>query len=148
MAETVVFSKILHVRENEKKAAQKIYYQAMDVFERAASELYILLKKKEAAEETYDRYIQTTTALNKIIDQVNYIEQLNNQIILVEKNVQKARTDMEAKQLKLTDAHVEVKKFEKIIELRKETEANKVKQLEKSFMDEISMNQYLSHKNG
>jgi len=51
MAETVVFSKILHVRENEKKDAQKIYYQAMDVFEKVASELYVLLKKKETAEE-------------------------------------------------------------------------------------------------
>ncbi|AXI09084.1 flagellar export protein FliJ [Oceanobacillus zhaokaii] len=148
MADTVVFSKILHIRENEKKAAQKVYYQAMDVFEKVASELYILLKKKEAAEETYDQYIQTTTALDRIIDQVNYIQQLNNQIVLVEKNVQKARADMETKQLKLTDAHVEVKKFEKIIELRKETEANEAKQFEKTFMDEISMNQYLSDKNG
>ncbi|RDW19485.1 flagellar export protein FliJ [Oceanobacillus arenosus] len=148
MAETVVFSKILHVRENEKKDAQKIYYQAMDVFEKVASELYVLLKKKETAEEIYDQYIQTTTALDKIIDQVNYIEQLNQQIVMVEHNVHKARTDMETKQLKLTDAHVEVKKFEKIIELRRETEANEAKQVEKAFMDEISMNQYLSHKNG
>ncbi|OZU90319.1 flagellar export protein FliJ [Virgibacillus indicus] len=147
MAETVVLSKILNVREKEKNEAQKAYHQAMDFFEKVANQLYLLLKKKEAAEESYETYIHTTTSLDRIREQLAYIERLNNQIMRLQQDVQKARSEMETKQLKLTDAHVEVKKFEKIIELRKQSEEEIFKKAEKMSMDEISIQQYLSHKN-
>lgn len=54
---------------------------------------------------------------------------------------------MDNKQVVLNEAYIEVKKFESIIETRKRLEAEKMEKMEKSFMDEISINQYLSHKN-
>jgi len=147
MAETVALTKILDIRENEKQLAQKAYQQSMESFEKIAKKLYNVLRTKESAEETYDHYIQATTPIEQIKEQAAYIERLNRQINELQYLVQRARSDMESKQIELSDAHVEVKKFEKIIEIRKDTEEKERKRLESAFMDEISITQYLSHKN-
>ncbi|MEC5422692.1 flagellar export protein FliJ [Virgibacillus sp. C22-A2] len=147
MTQTIALSKILHVREREKNDAQKAYYQSTAYFEEMATQLYNLLRRKEEAEETYEDHLQTIISLDKIREQLTFIEKLNSQILKRQREVQLARSDMESKQLKLTDAHVEVKKFEKIIEVRKKSEDDKLQKIEKASMDEISIQQYLSHKN-
>ncbi|MGJ9458859.1 flagellar export protein FliJ [Oceanobacillus sp. CF4.6] len=147
MAETLAFTKILNLCENEKSIAQKAYYHSMDSFEKIASELYTLLKKKENAEESYGIYIQSPTPIEQIKEQALYIEKLNRQINELQQLVQRARNDMESKQVSLTDAHVEVKKFEKIIEIRNDADEKLKKRVESNFMDEISITQYLNHKN-
>ncbi|WP_099158098.1 flagellar export protein FliJ [Virgibacillus ndiopensis] len=145
MSETVALSKILHVRENEKLDAQKAYQQSIEFFEDIALQLYNLLRKKEVAEESYEDYLQRTTAIDKLKEQASYIERLNKQIMQLQESVQKARSEMESKQEDLTNAHVEVKKFEKIIEHRQQDHDEKVKKLENITMDELSIQQYLSH---
>lgn len=147
MAETMVFSKILSVRENEKKDAQKEYHQSMKFFEEIATKLYNLLRKKEVAEESYESYLHKTTPIDLIKGQITYLEVLNKQIVSLQNEVQKARSNMESKQSILTDAHVEVKKYEKLIEVRQQTQEGNLKKAEKAFMDEISIQQYLTHKN-
>ena len=147
MAEIVALSKILDIRENEKQVAQKAYNQSLDSFEKVATELYQILRKKERAEDSYDQFFHSLTPIDRIKEQANYIEQLNRQINNLQSRVQKARTDMESKQHLLSDAHVEVKKFEKLIEVRKETTATIQKKMEDAFMDEISITQFLSQKN-
>lgn len=147
MAETVSLIKVLNVRENEKKIAQKAFLKAQDAFEEVATRLYQVLKKKEKAEESYENYIQNSTSLDKIKEQIAYIEKLNTHIVLLQREVQFARNQMDNKQVVLNEAYIEVKKFESIIETRKRLKAEKMEKMEKSFMDEISINQYLSHKN-
>ncbi|MFC4023150.1 flagellar export protein FliJ [Oceanobacillus longus] len=147
MAETLAFTKILNLCENEKDIAQKAYYQSMNSFEKTASELYTLLRKKENAEESYDFYIQSPTPIEQIKVQALYIEKLNKQINELQQVVQRARNDMESKQVSLSDAHVEVKKFEKIIEIRNDADEKLKKRVESNFMDEISITQYFGHKN-
>lgn len=147
MAETLVLSKILNVRENEKNDAQKVYKQSLDSFEAIATELYHLLKKKEVAEESYEGYLHTTAQIDIIKEQISYMEILNKKIIKLQNEVQTARTHMESKQMELTDAHIEVKKFEKIIDVRNQAEKVHLKKEENAFMDEISIQQYLIHKN-
>lgn len=143
----MVFSKILNVRENEKKNAQKEYHQSMKFFEEIATKLYHLLRKKEVAEASYESYLHKTTPIDIMKDQITYLEILNKQMMTLQSQVQEARSNMESKQLKLTDAHVEVKKFERLIEVRKQTQEESLKKTEKAFMDEISIQQYLTHKN-
>ncbi|ASN05725.1 flagellar export protein FliJ [Virgibacillus necropolis] len=147
MAETVALSKILNVREREKHDAQKDYHQSMEYFEGVATRLYTLLKKKENAEEVQEAYLETTISIDKIREQITYIENLNKQIVQLQRDVRTARTEMEAKQVKLTDAHVEVKKFEKIITYRKKEQQERIQKQEKIFMDELSVQQYLNQKN-
>ena len=147
MTQKMALVKVLHVRENEKKAAQKDFRKSQDVFEEVATKLYQLLKKKEDAEASYDQFIQSATPLDRIKEQINYIEKLNMKINIVQREVQFARNQMEKKQGILNDAYIEVKKFESIIEIRQKHAAEQEKRMEKSFMDEISIHQYLSDKN-
>ncbi|WP_449353946.1 flagellar export protein FliJ [Virgibacillus natechei] len=147
MAETVTLSKLLHVRENDRKEAQKVYHDALAFFEDIATQFYTLLRKKEGAEESYDNSLQATVPLEMIKEQITYIEMLNKQILELQEKVQHARSEMEAKQLKLIDAHVEVKKYEKIIDTRIKSEEEVRAMREKDSMDEISIRQFLSHKN-
>ncbi|API93888.1 flagellar export protein FliJ [Virgibacillus pantothenticus] len=147
MSDTVVLSKLLHIRETEKVQAQKAYQQSMDCFEKSATQLYQLLKKKEVAEEIYEESLQQTTTLDKLKEQFTYLEKLNAMIVELQKDVQRARAEMEAKQSNLTEAHVETKKFEKIIERRKKQKNDANEKMEKAVMDEISMYQFLNYKN-
>lgn len=144
MAQTVAISKILHVREREKKDAQLAYHQSMEFFEKVASQMYTLLKKKEVAEETQENHIQKITPIDKIIEQTTYIEMLNKQIMKLQYSVKKARQEMEKNQVKLTDAHIEVKKFEKIVEFREKEQKEIAYKREQASMDEISIQQYLA----
>ncbi|WP_188454388.1 flagellar export protein FliJ [Virgibacillus oceani] len=145
MTGTVALSKILHVRENEKLDAQKAYHHSMELFEEIALQLYNLLRKKEAAEESYEGFLQRSIAIDKIKEQATYIERINKQINVLQASVQKARSEMETRQEELTHAHVEVKKFEKIMEHRRMSREEEIKKIENATMDELSIQQYLSH---
>ena len=147
MSQTVSLTKVLHVRENEKKVAQKAFLNSQEAFEKVATKLYELLKKKEMAEASYDEFIQIMTPLERIKEQIAYIEKLNDAIIHLQREVQFARAQMEQKQQNLTAAYIEVKKFESIIKKRKQQEAERIAKLDKTFMDEISINQFLSNQN-
>jgi len=147
LAETKSFVKILHVREQEKMNAQKAYQLSTDFFEETATKFYHLLKKKEDAEASYDALMQHATTLDRVKEQAAYIEKLNKQIIRLQYEVQQARNEMESNQSRLTDAHVEVKKFQHMIDARNNEALAKEKQLERNLMDEISLKQYMSSKN-
>lgn len=148
MTGTTALSKVLHIRENEKTQAQKAYQKSIDIFEEVATQLYELLRKKEKAEALYETYLQASTPIDKIREQAGYIENLSNQIITLQQEVQHARGEMESNHDHLSEAHVEVKKFEKIIQYRQEETAALIKKNEKDSMDEISIQQYLSRKTG
>ncbi|WP_068672393.1 flagellar export protein FliJ [Oceanobacillus sp. Castelsardo] len=147
MAKTMVLNKILDVRENEKKMVQKDYSQSMEKFESVAMNLYRLLKKKEDAEKTYEDYISSSVPLDQIKQIAFYIESIKEDILTLQQKVNKARSEMELKQAELTDAHIEVKKFEKLIERRTNEERDQINRIEKAFMDEISLNQFMNSKN-
>lgn len=144
---TVALSKVLNVREKEKTDAQKAYNQAIESFEEVATHLYQLLKKKEKAEETYEESMHETTSIEIIRQQMDYIEVLSKKIMNLQREVQRAREEMDVKHGKLKHAHVEVKKFERIIEKRIQTKEEIMRKQEELTMDEISIQQYLSHTN-
>lgn len=144
MPQQTSLSKLLILREREKDDAQKAYHLSMETFEDVASKLYKLLKRKENVEEEQDTILQTKITIEELRIQNAYIEKLTKQIAKVQNEVQIARNDMELKQSQLTDAYIEMKKYEKIIELQEEEEKKKIKHNENMAMDEISMRQYLS----
>lgn len=143
----MALTKILDVRENEKKIAEKVYSQSLEKFESVAMDLYTLLKKKEDAEEAYDRCIQSNVEIDQLRQISNFIESIEKEILQMQHKVNRARNDMEVKQSKLTDAHIEVKKFEKLIEHRTKEKREYQLKIEKAFMDEISINQFMNNKN-
>ncbi|MCT1903751.1 flagellar export protein FliJ [Oceanobacillus sojae] len=146
MAGISSLAKIRDIHDNEKQIAQKAYAQSQETFEKIATELYNLLQKKEVAENSFENAIQASTSIEKIKEQSAYIEKLTNQIQTVQLLVQRARNDMNKKQSKLSEAYIEYKKYDKIIELKKEEAQAIVRRQEASFMDEMSMQQYLRQK--
>lgn len=144
MPQQTSLSKLLILREREKDDAQKAYHLSMETFEDIASKLYKLLKRKENVEEEQDTILQTKITIEQLRIQNAYIEKLTKQIAKIQNEVQIARNDMELKQSQLTDAYIEMKKYEKIIELQEEEEKKKIKHNENMAMDEISMRQYIS----
>lgn len=142
MSNPAVLHKILSIREQAKKDAQMEQITAQNYFEKVATQLYNLLKTKEKAEETLRANMGTTLAIEKIKEQSTYIDTLNKHIIQLEKQVQKARREMELKQKVLTEAHIEMKKIEKIIERRTEEQKQFEKKQQMNLMDEISIQQF------
>lgn len=145
---TQTLSKILNIREKEKKDAQLAHYESTIYFEEVASKLHSLLVEKESAEELYENAVGKVTSIDKIREQTAYIEYLTKQIVVMQEEVNEARSTMEVKQGKLTDAHVEVKKYEKIIEFRKLEHLKSELREDQIMMDEISTQQYVSRKIG
>ena len=148
MAETIALFKILRIREQEKMDAEKSYQQSMAFFENIATRMYTLLKRKETAESSFERGMQDIIPIEKIKEQVAYIEELNKQIINLQAEVNQARNEMDVKQSKLTDAHIEVKKFEKMIAHRKQVKKEVLQKYENEAMNEISIQQYLRTQTG
>ena len=91
MAETLTLSKILYVRENEKKIAQKDFHQSMNDFEKVATDFYTLLKKKENAEASYEQFLQSSVPINQLKQLTSYIEILNNKIVELQEKVKNKR---------------------------------------------------------
>lgn len=140
------FKTILKVLEQDKKEAEIVYQDAMSKFEEVAKKLYEQLKTKEKAEADFKQFIQTEASIIKIKDQTNYIENVKQRISFLQNIVSEARANMEEKQTVLTEAHVEVKKIESVIEKRESERIAQEKKLEMMTMDEISIRQYIDAK--
>ncbi|WP_026570363.1 MULTISPECIES: flagellar export protein FliJ [Sediminibacillus] len=143
MADAKTFEKLLDLRDREKQTAQKDYKLSVEHFEDVASEMYLLLKKKEDAEVAYQREIgETPASVGNLTFHSEYIAKLKTKISSMQTAVGNARRDMEAKQDKLTAAYVETKKFERMIERKKEKQQAIIKAEESKQMDEISTVQF------
>ncbi|MYL33143.1 flagellar export protein FliJ [Pontibacillus yanchengensis] len=147
MADIATFHKLLQLKETDKNVAHKIYQESIEEFEQVATTMYELLKKKEQAEEYYQHQLQQSTQVTELHMTHNYIEQLNKQITQMQSSVQEARNHMENKQEELTFAHVEMKKYEKIIDRKEHNLYSLQMENEKKQMDEISMQQFISQGN-
>lgn len=146
MASIHAFQKILSHQERIKKNAQMEYQQTVDQFETVATNLYQLLKKKEEVQMQYNYYLESSGSVTTLATHHAYIDEINNKIKMIQVQVNQARTQMEIKQASLTEAHIEVKKFEKIVENKQLTEKNSALYKEAKQLDETSMRQFL--KNG
>ncbi|UOQ93221.1 flagellar export protein FliJ [Halobacillus shinanisalinarum] len=148
MTSLQAFHKIKDLHEREKKEKQKHYQEQVDVFESLATNLYEMLKKKEAAEQSFHEGLtHSKVKAQSFIHHRRYVEQLENEIMKLQPEVQQARAQMEAAQARLSSAHVEVKKFEKLIDNKLERHRQWLKEEESKQMDELSTRQYLTYKN-
>lgn len=142
MSETAVLYKVLEVKEQEKQEAQLERVKAVEKFEHIANQLYEQLKEKEDAEEHLNVEMKATFTIDKMINQTQYINNLANKIINLQFHVQQARSKMETAQDQLNEAHIEVKKIEKMIEIREDALEAEARTVEATMMDEMSIKQY------
>ncbi len=143
MGSIAQFEKILTIRTTEKDIAMKEYQESVEDFETVALELYNLLKEKEEIEEELNNKFQSQVTVQEIQHYQNYLEMLEKQILVVNQKVQQAREKMEVKKQKLSDSYIEMKKFERIVDIKKREFLEHIAKLENDQMNEISIQQFL-----
>lgn len=148
MATLETFHKIKGLRNREKNEFQKEYQQAVKSFEEHATLLYEALKEKEIAESTFEQQLaKQRMQAATFIEHQQYIERLEKRIESLQPTVNEARKVMLETQSNLTEAHVEVKKFEKLIERKQQKQQKILNDEEAKQMDELSIKQYLTFRN-
>ncbi|KHE73296.1 flagellar export protein FliJ, partial [Halobacillus sp. BBL2006] len=131
-----------------KKEKQKQYQRNLEIFESKATQLYELLKLKEEAELRFESTLADRAVLAmSFIQHQHYIEQLEEKVNALQPEVQEARNSLKKTQVQLSEAHVEVKKFEKLIDQKLATQNLLIKKEENKQMDELSMKQFINFKN-
>ncbi|MFZ0371312.1 MAG: flagellar export protein FliJ [Halobacillus sp.] len=145
MAHLRAFHKIKDLRDRERTEQEKHHQTRVEAFEQKATQLYEVLKEKEEAEHSFHQILsKRTIQAMTFIQHQQYIERLEERIDLLQPEVQDARQAMYNSQEKLTDAYVEVKKFEKLIEQKQKKHQKWVKDEENKQMDDLSMRQFLN----
>src|SRR5699024_6600508 len=91
MDNVAVLQKVLQIREQEKTIAQKEKNEATVIFEKQATALYELLKKKEHAEVLMNQYMQTYTSIEKIKEKSMLIQSMTKKKSTLQQNEQKTR---------------------------------------------------------
>lgn len=136
------FTKILNHYDRLKSQALIVHQEAVNDFERSAEKLYALLKQKEVVEREFNANLSTTQMVMTLSNHHRFLEQIHHKIKFIQMEVNQKRAVMEKKKEKLTEAHVEVKKYEKLIENKQKIKAELVKYYDNQAMDEIAMRQF------
>lgn len=132
------FAKVLTIREQEKTETELAYKESVSSFEKVATELYNLLKKKEDTVDNQNSLLASGLSVDSIHHYSNYIVGLQKRIDIVQKEVIQARSKMNWMEEKLLDKSLEVRKFEKIKEKDLEHFQQEQQRLETIQLDEIS----------
>ncbi len=136
--------KILEMSGHEQLKAQKEYTQATRQFEEVATRLYELLKKKEDYELEYKRRMGVGISVVEIQQAHIIITQLQKQIDQFQLYTQKARENMHRKQELLVDRSIELKKYEKMKQIKLDYYLEDEKRQDNLLMDEISVQQFMN----
>lgn len=139
--------KLHQIRDNEKQEAQIAHANSVESFEELAEKLLSLLRKKEKLEEELSLKDSQATTIGEIQGKSSYLDRLIQQALLLQKEVNCARDDMEEAREDLREAHIEARKIEKLIEMRKSEKQSELNKAENILMDEISIQQFMA-KNG
>ncbi|MFJ7824953.1 flagellar export protein FliJ [Psychrobacillus sp. NPDC096623] len=132
------FAKVLTIREQEKSETELAYKESVSAFEKVASELYNLLKKKEDTVDNQNNLLTSGLSVDSIHHYSNYIVGLQKRIDIVQKEVIQARSKMNWMEERLLEKSLEVRKFEKIQEKDHEQFQQEQQRLETIQLDEIS----------
>ncbi|WP_313891265.1 flagellar export protein FliJ [Psychrobacillus sp.] len=132
------FSKVLTVREQEKSETEIAYKESVTAFEKVATELYDLLKKKENTIQDQNNLLEQGLSIDGIHHYSKYIDGLLKQIDVVQKQVIQARSKMHWFEERLLERTLEVRKFEKMKEKDFESFQQEQHRLETIRLDEIS----------
>ena len=132
------FSKVLTIREQEKSEIELAYKESVLAFEKIATELYDLFKKKENTMDEHNERLTNGLSIDGIHHFTRYIEGLQKRIDIVQKEVIQARSKMNWFEERLLEKTLEVRKFEKMKERDFEYFQQEQQRLETIELDEIS----------
>jgi flagellar protein FliJ len=135
--------KVMAMKEKEQEKAQRDYQEAIEQFDKVATKLYELLKRKEDLETLQQKQLLSGMSVQQMKHHQQFIANLERSIDYFQEAVRNARTRMYWQEEQLKEKQMEVKKYEKV----KEHEFKKFIEIEKKQdmreMDEISIFQYV-----
>ncbi len=132
----------MELREREKNNVQSEYQEAMTKFEKVATELYEMLKRKEELEENAREQVTKGTSIYALQQNQSKLLRLQQEILVQQRSTQLAREKMNRKQQDLMNISIEYKKYEKMKQLKHEQFELEEKRLELLQMDELSLRLY------
>ncbi len=142
------FENVLTYRELEKTETEVEYQSAIEAFERVATELYELLKKKETTIVEQEVQLKEGASIDKIHHYMHFIDSLEKKIKEVQQQVVRARSKMQWFEQKLLERTIEVRKFEKMKEKDRERYRDELESQEAKWLDELSTMTFHGKENG
>ncbi|BFJ01716.1 MULTISPECIES: flagellar export protein FliJ [Priestia] len=147
MAYEFRLSKIMAIKSNEKDELLSQYNQSLQQFETAGEKLYKKLKEKETLIEQHTDKMKQGLSILEITSFQQFLTSAERVIERLQQEVMFARQQMNLKKLKLEEKNIEVKKYEKLKKRDYDSYITAEKQLEAKQMDELSLQQYMLHRN-
>ncbi|MBU3572764.1 flagellar biosynthesis chaperone FliJ [Priestia aryabhattai] len=147
MAYEFRLSKIMTIKSNEKDELLSQYNHALQLFETAGERLYEKLKEKEKLIEQHTGKMKQGLSILEIKSFQQFLTSAERVIERLQQEVMLARQQMNLKKLKLEEKNIEVKKYEKLKKRDYDSYITGEKQLEAKQMDELSLQQYMLHRN-
>lgn len=132
------FENVLTFRELEKTETEIEYKEAVERFEKIATELYNLLKKKEDTIAEQQSKMAFGFSIDAMHHYARFIASLELKIEQLQLEVIQARSKMSWYEEKLLDRTLEVRKFEKMREKDYKTYTIQMEQKEAERLDELS----------
>lgn len=135
------------IKSNEKDELLSQYNQSLQQFETAGEKLYKKLKEKETLIEQHTDKMKQGLSILEITSFQQFLTSAERVIERLQQEVMFARQQMNLKKLKLEEKNIEVKKYEKLKKKDYDSYITAEKQLEAKQMDELSLQQYMLHRN-
>lgn len=135
--------KVLEMKDYEKSDAELAYTDSVKKFEEIAMNLYELMKRKEKLTDENNKKLQTGLAISMIQWNEQTIAFIQKEIDDLQLMTQKARKKMNEKENFLNFKAVDLKKYQKMKEIKFEEYLENEKREEQRFLDEISVQQFV-----
>ena len=135
------------IKSNEEDELLSQYNHSLQLFETAGERLYEKLKEKEKLIEQHTGKMKQGLSILEITSFQQFLISAERVIERLQQEVMFARQQMNLKKLKLEEKNIEVKKYEKLKKRDYDSYITAEKQLEAKQMDELSLQQYMLHRN-
>lgn len=142
------FDKVLNLREQERDETEMAYKEAIEEFEKIATQLYDQMKKKENVLEEQQQRMTTGFSIDDLHSYSRFINTLDLTIDHIQQEVMKSRSKMNWYESQLLEKNIEVKKFEKMKEIGKEQYDAEMEHVETNRIDELSTMKFRSREDG
>ncbi|PID16498.1 flagellar export protein FliJ [Sporosarcina sp. P34] len=142
------FDKVLNLREQERDETEMAYKEAIEEFEKIATQLYDHMKKKETILEEQQQRMTTGFSIDDLHSYSRFINTLDLTIDHMQQEVIKSRSKMNWYESQLLEKNIEVKKFEKMKEIGKEQYDAEMEHVEINRIDELSTMKFRSREDG
>ncbi|MGG0643656.1 flagellar export protein FliJ [Sporosarcina gallistercoris] len=142
------FDKVLTYREQEKNETESAYKESVESFEKIATQLYDLLKKKEDILVEQQKKMAIGFSVNEIHHYARFIQSIEAKIHSVQQQVIQARSKMSWYEERLLEKTIEVKKYEKMREKDQDAYQEEMEHKEAERLDELSTLKFRKKENG